>query len=473
MSFRAILSFLVFFAHLPTLFAATLTLDDYLAQVDSQNKTISAAKDASGGAELATAESRLIYSPVLFAEANFLDNHFRNAIFPAAYRSQEANTYTVGVREQTAYGLNGSLSYLYSHQGYLGTIDQQSLQLVDRRFWEGTPKLELSLSLWRNWAGSETKATEQVSLSNALTQQYSQSFQVKATRAEAESAYVKLVSAEQLVTLYRDSFSDAQDILGWNNKRMQRNLGESSDVLQAQGNFEAQKLSLQTSLDEKGIAAREFNRLRNLDSDSVEETLTLPSIENLSPPPRGAVRDDVRAAQESAKLSAAQSRLGIERNSPTLEAYGSLALNARETDGTDTFTHSFRGGQQTTVWGLRLNMPLAVGLSSDVRHGYERERNAAETLVQQKLFDQEIEWKDLVQELSDAKRRYDIASSLSKIQRKKVANERSRLKSGRTTTYQTLIFNIDFNSAEVARIQAQSKVLNILARMKTFGESKL
>ncbi|MBC7397661.1 MAG: TolC family protein [Bdellovibrionales bacterium] len=453
--------------------AATLTLEDYLAQVEGKNQYISAAKDASKGAGLSTAEAELVYSPALFAEVNFLDNHFRNALFPSAYRSLQSDTYTVGIRQETAFGLKGSLSYLYSHQGYLGTLDQQTLQFIDRRFWEGTPKLELSLSLWRNFRGEETRANESIVRSNALARQYNESFQVKATRAEAESTYVRLVSAQQLVNLYKESFSDAQDILSWNNKRMQRNLGETADVLQAQGNFEAQKLSLQASEDEEKVAARNFNRFRNLDSDSVPESLSLPGIEGLTPPARSEVRDDVKAAQENARLQAAQGRLGIERNSPTLEAYGSVALNARESSGTDTFSRSFQSGQQTTLWGVRLNIPMAISLSSDVRHGYELERNAAETLVSQKLFDQEVEWKDLVQQLSDAKRRYDIAGSLSKIQRRKVANERIRLHSGRTTTYQTLIFNIDFNSAEVARIQAQSSVLNILARMKTYGESKL
>ncbi len=453
--------------------AASLTLDEYLNQVETKNQNISASRAASQGAALSTAEARLIYSPVLFAEVGFLDNKFRNALFPAAYTSLQSDTYTVGIRQETDFGLNGSLSYLYSHQGYLGAFDQPSNQFIDRRFWEGTPKLELSLSLWRNFNGSETKANEALTLSSALANQYSQSFQVKATRAEAESAYIKLVSAQQLVGVYKESFSDAQDILGWNNKRMQRNLGESSDLLQAQGNFEAQKLSLQASLDEQRVSARNFNRLRNVDSDDVPETLALPGVENLTPPARGAVRDDVRAAQENAKLMAAQGRLGVERNSPTLEAYGSFALNARDINGTDTLTRSFRLGQQTTLWGVRLNIPLAVGLTSDARHGYELQRNAADTMVSQKLFDQEVEWNDLVQQLNEAKKRYDIASSLSKVQRKKVANERVRLRSGRTTTYQTLIFNIDFNSAEVARIQAQSNVLNILARMKTFGESKL
>ena len=118
-------------------------------------------------------------------------------------------------------------------------------------------------------------------------------------------------------------------------------------------------------------------------------------------------------------------------------------------------------------------MPLAFGTRSDVVRGYELEREGADTLVAQKLFEQEVEWKNLTQQLSEAKRRYDIAASLSKIQKQKVESERVRLKRGRTTTYQTLIFNIDFNSAEATRIQAQENVLGILARMKTFGEGKL
>jgi outer membrane protein TolC len=58
------------------------------------------------------------------------------------------------------------------------------------------------------------------------------------------------------------------------------------------------------------------------------------------------------------------------------------------------------------------------------------------------------------------------------IQKKKVENERSRLKRGRSTTYQTLTFSQDYNSSEASRIQAQTQVLSILARMKTFGDTQ-
>jgi hypothetical protein len=107
--------------------------------------------------------------------------------------------------------------------------------------------------------------------------------------------------------------------------------------------------------------------------------------------------------------------------------------------------------------------------SSDVRSGYTKENIAAEIRSERKLFDQEVEWKDLVQKLTEAKARLSVAEKLSDIQRKKALNERARLKRGRTTTYQSLIFETDYNQAEYRRIQTQSEVLILLAQMKTFG----
>lgn len=453
--------------------ATELNLHVYLLQVEAKNQDISSAKQSSMGLSLASREADLIYMPVLFAQTEWDENHFRNSTFPSAYRSLFIDNYTLGVRELTPYGVNFSVSYLLSHQGYLGAVDFVTGQVGDRKFWEGTPRVEMTFSLLRNWLGKETQATEEVTRATSLVNQYSQSYQAKAVRAQAETDYIKLVSAQQLVHLYEGSLANANDIYRWNDRRMKVNLGEDSDFLQSQANVESSKLLLQSSQDDLRVAASDFNRLRNLDSDTVSETLVLPSIEHLLPPPRSEVRDDVRAAQESAKLLAAQARLGQERNRPTLEAYGSFALNNRDVSVDPTFNGSFALGQQTTAYGLRLNMPLAFGILSDTVKGYELERDSSEKLVAHKVFEQDIEWKNLVQQLDEAKHRYAIAEGLAKIQKRKVENERLRLRRGRSTTYQTLIFDIDFNLAEATRIQAQGTVLNILARMKTFGEDLL
>jgi outer membrane protein TolC len=454
-------------------FSAPLSLDGYLSQVEGKNENVVAGKKLSEGATLSAKEADLIYSPTLYAQTQWTTNDFRNSTFPDAYRSFFADNYTIGVKQLTPFGLSYGVSYLLSHQGFLGTIDQKTLAFVDRRFWEGTPKVDLTFSLLRNWMGAETKATEEVTRSASLISEFNTSYQVKATRAQAENAYFRVVSAQQLVHLYDNSLGDANDIYTLNNKRMRVNLGETSDVLQAEANVESSKLLLQSSRDDLRTASRDFNRLRNIDSDEVVEELVLPTIDNLTPPARAAVSDDVRAAQESAKLSAAQARLGKERNRPTLEVFGSYALNDRDLSASSTFTGSFQLGQQTTAFGLRFSMPLEFGTQSDTVKGFEMQREGAEALVGQKLFEQEVKWKELVQQLNEAKHRYNIAKSLSIIQKRKVENERTRLRQGRTTTYQTLIFNIDFNSAEATRIQAQATVLNILAQMKTFGEGRI
>jgi outer membrane protein TolC len=461
-----------FFSTIPAN-SADLNLESYLSQVDAKNQDVASSQKLSEGATLSAKEADLLYSPTLFAETEWTDNDFRNSTFPDAYRSFFADNYTLGVKQLTPVGLNFSVSYLLSHQGFLGAIDQKSGNLEDRRFWEGTPKIDLTFSLLRNWMGSETKATEAVTRSTALSNEFSSRYRMKATRAEAAGAYVRVVSEQQLVKLYQDSLGSANDIYALNNKRMRVNLGETSDVLQAEANLQGTKLQLQASQDDLRVACRDFNRLRNLDSDVVEETLVPPSIENLPLPARAEVRDDTRAAQENSKLLAAQATLGEQRNRPVLEVFGSFALNDRDLQAADTFKSSFQLGQQTTAFGLRFSMPLEFGNQADTVKGYRMQRDGAEALVAQKLFEQEVEWKNLAQQLTEAKRRYDIATALSAIQKRKVENERSRLRQGRTTTYQTLIFNIDFNSAEAARIQAQANVLAVYAQMQTFEEGHL
>lgn len=451
--------------------AQTLSLDDYLSQVEGKNENLNAAKATAEGASLRAAEGDLMYSPTLFAEASWTDDKFRNALFPSAYTSFTNNTYTVGIRQQTSFGLSGAVSYDLNKLGYLGAITPPSTTPADRVFWEGTPKIELTFQLWRNFLGRETQAEKVLKESGARATQFRSSAEAKAARAEAEITYVRLASNQELIRVYKDSVQNAQDLLRHINRQVGLRLGENVDLYQAQANLELQRLNLQSAQDNYRLAASDFNRLRNVDSDEVKEKLSMPVISSLAPPPRSGASDEVRAAQESVKLTAAQATLGYARNQPRLEAFGSFAPNARNLTLGDTVSNSFALGQQTTMFGVRLNMPLGLGLSSDARRGFELERQAADRLVAQKAFEEEVEWKNLVKQLEEAKKRYEIAETLARLNHKKVNAENLRLQRGRTTTYQTVLFSQELNSAEAARVNALSNVLSVYARMKTFGGS--
>lgn len=438
----------------------SLSLSQYLEQVESGNVAIQSSKDASRGAELRSSEATLLYSPQLLINADFSNDHRLNPMFQTAYNKVRNDSYTLGIQQLTPFGLKGGVYYTLLREHYIGATNGNV-------FFEGRPHLEVSLSLIRNGLGSETRAQHAMLESNARATQYGESFKVKAARSEAEAAYIQLASARLLKKVDQASYDRAKEILDWASRRFKTNLGEDSDLYQAQANLEAKKLQLQSSADRERSAARNFNRLREKDDDTVEENVTLPELAQV--PTRAQVRDDVRAAQEGAKMAAAQATLGREKNKSTLELYASYARNSRSNTWNSAASDGFGSDRPTTAWGIRFQTPILIGSQMNATEGYGLEKSAAERLVDQKVFDQEVEWKDLTLKLSEAQKRYEIAQSIFEFQKKKALNERSRLKRGRSTTYQTLIFDQDYNFAEAAKIQAQSEVLLIAAKLKTFN----
>ncbi len=436
-----------------------ISVDQYLSQVETGNQAVVAAKDASEGAGLRVTEAALLYSPVFDAQAQWVNDKRQSAFL--SYEEFRNHTFEAGISQTTPWGLRGRVSYNLTQTGYVG--------LGKPIYYYGSPKIELTLELWRNFFGAETRAQYEAVEAAALAAKFAQSYQAKAARAAAENAYIQLAAARELDEVNRNSFDRAKDIYEWNRRRSRLNLGEDSDLFQAQANLETLRLSVASGTDGLRSASRAFNRARGIDSDEVPETLALADPKSVRTPERAQIRDDVRAAREQQRAAGANARMGIEKNRPSLEVYGAYARNSQEVEQNDALRNSFHSDQPTNVFGVRLSMPLAAGASSDARAGYAKERAAAEALANQKIFDQEVEWKDLVQKLSEAKARLEIAEKVADIQKKKALNERSRLKRGRTTTYQSLIFETDYNQAEFRRIQTQSEVLSLLAQMKTFG----
>jgi outer membrane protein TolC len=117
------------------------------------------------------------------------------------------------------------------------------------------------------------------------------------------------------------------------------------------------------------------------------------------------------------------------------------------------------------------SVPLNFGATSRTRDGYGMEHIAAELNYDRKVFEQDQTWKDLMRSLGEAKQRLDLSQKLEMIQKNKLLNEQSRLKQGRSTTYQVLLFEQDYLQAELLRIQNQFAILKIISQMKLFGEN--
>jgi outer membrane protein TolC len=444
-----------------------LNLQTYLNQVVESNQAIQADLKTRDGTSLRSRDARLAISPTLFANVSLLDDKKSDPLFRTA--EQTRNNYSIGISQQTTFGLLARASYNidYTHYEYLPASGTPAIS-----FHQGRPILELSQSLWRNGFGTETRALLEASEAAALSTSFASSYQSRVVLAQAESAYWQLSYARSSVRVTSNVLERAQKLYDWNARRVRLRLADESDLLQAEALLKLRKLDFQQAKDNERIASRTFNQLREVDSDQVAEIVTElgPKVPiPTSPPTRAPMREDVKAAQEQSRAAVASAKVANEKDKPTVEVFGTLSLNGIDPNLSPALSNSFKTDQPTVLGGVRVSMPLNFGLMSDAHRGYALEQQGAERAYQRRFFEQESEWTDLNQRLTEAKNRYTLYQNVEAAQREKLRVERERLSRGKTTTFNVIQFEQDAAQSELGTLRAQTEILQILAQLKTFG----
>lgn len=458
---------ILFFLLLPfSTWADSLSLDAYLNQVDTGNPGVRANQMISSGARLHSKEGELLLAPTFFATAQLAtDAKQVNPFF--VYDKIINNSYSLGVSKLTTTGTSVKLSYVMNYWNYVGIPLRGNVGYYDAR-----PVLEVTQSLWKNGFGSEVRASQELMEAQALATHFGESFKRKASLAEAEAGYWQLALARQSLIVQREALDRAKKILEWNERRARLGLGDQTDKLQAQAAFELRRLALQSSLDEERVAARHFNHLRWKHQETVDESLVSLSteqIEKLNPPQRAEMREDTQAAEQLSRISAASSKLGQEKAAPSLDLFGQVALNGQNAGMTETMSQSFKTNRPTAAIGVRFSAPLDFTTVKNTKEGWARQREAAELEYQSKYVGQEAEWIELNRQFQDAKNRIRLQISIEDVQKKKLLHEKERLNRGRTTTYQVLNFEQDYAQAQLTRLQFQSQLMNLNAKLKLFS----
>jgi outer membrane protein TolC len=458
------------FLIMPSLgFSAQLSLNDFLAQVQEKNEGVVANKLVAEGTEDREKEGRLIFRPSLFAQGQVMVDKKPVANLPAQGDRTDTQYATAGVMQNFDFGLKGQLSYTVYHTR-IYNASPAFVPLAD--FHDGTAKIELSQSLWRNWGGRENKAQADLIDAQARSAKHIANYTVQTTLASAESVYWSLSQTRKVIQVQKDNLARAQQIRAWNSRRINSGLAERSDFLQADSNLKLREYELQNALQQQNLLQRTFNEMRGIDSNVVAEELAPvdgKSLKTLTPPKKEELREDTKAALEQQILARANATAAIERNRATFEVYGSYAFNGRDPESGTAVTNSFKNDHATSAVGLRFNTPLDFGTTSSVIDGYKKEQIAADYNYKRKVFEQDSQWNDLVTKFEDAKVRLDLTEKISETQRTKTTNERNRLNNGRTTTFQVLTFESDLAQADLMRIQTETDLLNIYAQLKIFS----
>ncbi|MBI3557770.1 MAG: TolC family protein [Deltaproteobacteria bacterium] len=461
-------SLIVFFLVIPAAHAE-LSLSAYLEQVRTGNKAVRGAEASSRGAGELVEMGHLLLVPTLVGEAQFVDDKkpTTNPLFLGTETS--FRSYSLGVSQLTTFGLEAKLSYTLTNTVLTGV---SPAFVPETSFFEAKPMLELSQSLWKNAFGASTRAGQRALEAQQLATQATESYRVRLALADAEMTYTRLALARETVTVNRESLERAVRIRDWNKRRADIHLADDVDFLQSQAALEIRRLELQGALDEELSAARAFNLAREVDSETVEALVPLnaESVTGVQAPTRAAMRDDVKAAAETDRLTEAKAEVDLQTLTPDIQIYGKMAYNGHKPAEGGAISDSFTTNFPTWVAGIKFSAPLGVPTIMKSRRGEYDVKLGSALVLEHKLLEQEHGWKDLTRKFTESKHRFELSRAIELAQKIKLDHERSRLTKGRTTVFQVLSFEQDYAAAQLGRIRAEGDVLRVVAQMKTYGQ---
>lgn len=447
---------------------AEFRLNDYLKEVEEKNPSLKASKATSEGLTARENESKLLFRPSIYAQAQTAVDKKPTTNTNAQGDRTDYSYGTVGLMNQFDFGLKGKLGYTVSHTKIYNAL---STFLPVPDFHDAQVGLELSQSLWRNFYGIESKAQQAILESDVKAKKLIEDYKVKSILSGAESVYWSVSQMKKIIAVQKDSLERAKKIKAWAERRSNTGLGDKSDLLQSDANVRFREYELKTSEQQLKNLVRTFNSLRGMEGDELNDSLENVKTEyvrNLKLVQKPGLRDDTKAAIEYQKLSKANLELSVEKNKPTFEVYGSYALNGRDVETSKAISNGFKTDHTTTAIGVRFQAPLDFSNLMDNIRGYRAEQNAAELTVNQKIFDQDKEWNDLVSKFEDAQSNLKLAEKIEEAQKIKADNERDRLSKGRTVTFQVLNFEQDYAQSELLRIKSELEILNLFAESKKF-----
>lgn len=445
-----------------------LTIRDYLDQVSGKSPAAQAQRlHAEGGARRAEGAEVLTF-PYLFGGAsNYVDK--AETAFPTQQGTETRSTvYSLGLGVNTPFGLNGKYTWNNADVLTIGSAFATPGRYTSYN------RLDFTLNLIRNGFGSEIRARKDLIRYGNSAQGFAGEFAYTAKLAEAETTYWRLALARQAVEVQKDVLARAGRLLDWARRRVSMQLGDRSDLLQAQAQNDLYTIALSTAVEEEKNAARAFNLLRNQEGDSVPEAVGFPSVDEtlkMPAPERLGERLDVQAAANRTKALQAQAQLDKEALKPNVDVTAAYAWNGRDPTRSEAVSEAFGSKHPTRMIGVTFSVPLNVPTWSSALKGADMEIEAAQLELDQARLNEGKDWLELQARLKQAKARLSLVKTLEGVQKEKFENERGRLQRGRSTTFQALTFEQDYAQSQLNRLRTQAEVLQLLAQMRTYVAS--
>jgi outer membrane protein TolC len=458
----------------------TLTLPVYLDQVKQGNLAIQAAISNNHALDLSVHEAEAAFSPYLSGELSHVDTVFPYAGAINAMFTGERywdTYYDLSLVKRWATGTLTSVSYRndwtrteYPGGGFsLGPgLPPISLSPSSDPYYTAGTNITISQPLWKDFMAAGQKATIDKVQASSTAAQLMNKFKIQQILFAANQAYIQLSLARSVVEIQTASLERNRKILAWAQAREASNLSDRVDTLQSEAAVKQVEVSLTQSKEDLQNALTQFNTLRGHDQQESVETLSALflaawGMERKTP------RADLQAADWDVKSRKAAVTEVTQRYLPDISLYASATLNGRDDNYSDSFSQSFDTRYPTTAVGIKFTANLDLPLIHDTLAGAKLVSSSGDEDFKQKQRDLDRDWANLLRRWESVNQRLQAARELEALQREKADREKARFRNGRTTNYQVLRFEEDYDQAQLLKLRYLAEAAVVLAQAQLYN----
>ncbi len=446
--------------------ADTISLKQYIDMAHAKDPSAQSADMAFEGSKLIQNSASLITGVNLIANGSYLSDG--RPTVNAAFMGDKTlnNSYAFGLQQQTSFGLMWTVSQNYSYT----KINNASFLSVPE-YYDAYPKLELSIPLWRNLLGAETKANIGQAEDQLKVQRLNSELVRIQKESEIKDAYFSLCTQQKYYEIQKDSLQRAERILTWAQSRVTRNLSDKSDLYQTQALVSSRQLELSAALVKLKETSRAFNSFLEIDSDTVTYKLADDEIKTSElelSKQQAKARLDLVLQKEIIKATESSYLAQKEKNKPSLNLSMQYLKQGRDTAASAAQDKIFSENKDYQLVALTFNIPLDLSNLSNSKEGYALLANSQILAEKARSKNESIQWKNAVDQAELLASQLKIVRELESIQKSKADLERSKYNNGRSTTYQVLMFEQDYVNSRNQRLNVELQTRKFITSLEMY-----
>jgi outer membrane protein TolC len=455
-----------------------LDLPTYLDQVRQGNDALRGAQAQDAALALEAKQPLTAFSPQLSGNIQRLDNQIipigASALAPIETQSL---SWDANLSELLNSGTKITLDYAGDNTNLI--IPPFNLPASEAGFASGlstffppsgfnmgqTVTLSVNQSLWRNFMAAEVDADLDKARADSDAARAGNRYQAQALLLQARQAYAQLATLRQVQAILNESLDRNQKILDWTKAKFEDNLADKVDVLQCEAALRQVALNLAQNKQDEAKAEVAFNTLRGASPTAAVEALG-PLSEPEALPEAKDSRQDLEAARAALRSSDAVVAGVVQKFTPDVSVFVDFGEGERSYPSSDTVPGVLTGEHPDTLVGLKFSANLDVVLYRQVLAGAQKARGSGEAALADKKRQLDNDWEQLRAGFASVKEQLTLARELEDLQKEKAEREKVRYQDGRTTNFQVLRFEDDYNLSRIQTLQliAQAVGLDATAR---------